>query len=118
MIGVVLWCDAEAGKAVFWCEDQGDLAYFEDPALPGIASEVFFDAGDMVQFDVTNESRQRRARNPRLLQEQGYATLPERLREDAAKPPVAACTATSAKIIPFQAAARAVRRRQNSLQQA
>ena len=41
MYGVVLWADASDTKAVIWCEDQGNLAYYtaaeedihEGPAL-------------------------------------------------------------------------------------
>lgn len=27
MFGVVLWSNGVSGKAVIWCEDQGDLAF-------------------------------------------------------------------------------------------
>ena len=29
MFGVVLWADPVDRKAVIWCEDHGDLAYFK-----------------------------------------------------------------------------------------
>ena len=49
MLGVVLWSDAGDNKAVIWCEDHGDLAYFnggvDDPA-----SLMDFDAGDLVHL--------------------------------------------------------------------
>jgi hypothetical protein len=82
MFGVVLWSDAEDGKAVFWCEDQGDLAYFETSNGP-IVDDMPFDAGDMVQFDVSVEQRLRRASNARLVQGKAYSGLPEQLRQNA-----------------------------------
>ena len=81
MLGVVLWSDAKDGKAVFWCEDQGDLAYYEnaDDLTKGIP---VFDPGDMVQFDVSVAQRLRRASNAKLVQEQAYTGLPETLRKN------------------------------------
>lgn len=63
MYGVVLWADARDSKAVIWCEDHGNLAYYSDPQ-PGPASLPSFDAGDLIQFDLTEETACRRARNP------------------------------------------------------
>ena len=76
MIGVVIWSDHHDRKAVFWCEDQGDLAFYE--AAEG--EEAGFDAGDMVQFEVTIDARFRRAHNPTLLLGKACATLPAALR--------------------------------------
>ncbi len=95
MIGVVLWSDQTDRKAVFWCEDQGDLAYYESPSLKEDGYS-FFDAGDMVQFEVSTDRRIRRAHNPTLVQEHACVGLPERLRQDAG-----ADGATSGKIVPF-----------------
>lgn len=49
MIGVVLWRDVDAAKAVIWCEDQGDLAFFSASASAGT-----FDicVGDWVSFEL------------------------------------------------------------------
>lgn len=81
MIGVVLWSDNSAGKAVFWCEDQGDLAYYEEP---GRLSETvgFFETGDMVQFEVSVQRRLRIAGNPQLIQEKAGYALTEALRQE------------------------------------
>jgi len=81
MIGVVLWSDNSAGKAVFWCEDQGDLAYYEDPILQR-KEACSFDTGDMVQFDITVQRRLRIADNPRLIQEKVGNALPDALRRE------------------------------------
>ena len=100
MIGVVLWSDQTDRKAVFWCEDQGDLAYYEASASDH--SEIaFFDAGDMVQFDIQMERKLRRARDPKLVLEQASAGLPETLRRCADNQHPAAALPKSAQIIAF-----------------
>ena len=55
MYGVVLWADKQDSKAVIWCEDHGNLAYYsaaEQSAHCGVA----LDAGDLIKFDMS-ESR-------------------------------------------------------------
>ncbi len=103
MLGVVLWSDQTDRKAVFWCEDHGDLAYYEaqDASLDTAA---FFDAGDMVQFDVKVDQRLRKASNAVVVQERACSGLPETLKRTAPK----MCerthnpqNMTSAKIIAF-----------------
>ena len=78
MLGVVLWSDTNNNKAVIWCEDHGDLAFFnggsEQPdALLGL------DAGDLVQFELSEERHQRYAKNPRPVMHGAYAGLPDTL---------------------------------------
>ncbi len=68
MFGVVLWSDTQENKAVIWCEDQGDLAFYRQP---GEGEGVTLDAGDLVQFDMTVDRHFRFAHNPRLVAE-GY----------------------------------------------
>ncbi len=82
MIGVVLWSDPVDRKAVFWCEDQGDLAYFE-AADTDSSSAWHFDTGDMVQFDVRIVHRLRRAYDARVVLEKACTELPEKLRFSA-----------------------------------
>ena len=84
MLGVVLWSDASDGKAVIWCEDQGDLAYVnsKDSVLK---SDDFFDAGDLVQFDMEVHKSVRLANNPRLVIEKAGAQLPDVLLQGAKK---------------------------------
>ncbi|MFK7881043.1 hypothetical protein [Roseobacter sp.] len=97
MIGVVLWSDTSDRKAVIWCEDQGDLAFLnsaEDILQPG----AFFDAGDVVQFDMEIHSTMRRAHNPRLIQERAGAGLPEALRNSVSAENE---TIHTAEILPF-----------------
>jgi len=102
MFGVVLWSDTEDQKAVIWCEDHGDLAFYRqtesDPS-------VVLDAGDWVEFDMTMDRHMRFAHNPRLVAEGVFPELPEALeaaapvRISAAAPPQH--TRNSADIIPF-----------------
>lgn len=98
MIGVVLWSDASDRKAVIWCEDQGDLAFLNS-ADDVLESDAFFDAGDVVQFDMEVHASMRRAHNPRLVLEQARAGLPDALRHTAS---LRVQPRSSAKIIPFE----------------
>ncbi len=82
MIGIVLWSDPRAPKAVFWCEDHGDLAYYApDPESAPEAGALV--AGDMVQFDVAPRQAYREASNARLLRGRSCAALPRQLRHQA-----------------------------------
>lgn len=79
MLGVVLWSDATDRKAVIWCEDQGDLAYVSAQDLE-MSPDNFFDAGDLVQFDMHVEHETRHAHNAHLVLEQGGRSLPAALK--------------------------------------
>ncbi|MDW3221678.1 MAG: hypothetical protein R8G34_02130 [Paracoccaceae bacterium] len=97
MIGVVLWSDISDRKAVIWCEDQGDLAFLNSQnEFPDY--EAFFDAGDVVQFDMEVKETMRHAHNPRLVVERAGAALPEALRDRATS---TGNTRPMAQIIPF-----------------
>lgn len=102
MFGVVLWSDPEENKAVIWCEDHGDLAFYRqnegDIAVP-------LDAGDWVQFDLSTDRHLRFAHNPRLISEGISPDIAGVLRAAAPAPPPAGAAAQaprgSAEIIPF-----------------
>ncbi|QFT59821.1 hypothetical protein FIU94_13390 [Sulfitobacter sp. THAF37] len=80
MMGVVLWSDPVERKAVFWCEDQGDLAFYQaDWNLVDGAS--FLEAGDMVTFKTETCGRLRRARDVTTIEEDVCKDLPVRLRD-------------------------------------
>lgn len=101
MYGVVLWCDAQENKAVIWCEDHGDLAFYQQSEN---AVDVAFDAGDWVQFDMTTERHLRLAHNPRLISESAYSGLADVLSvagPEAVKPGTAVHVRGSAEVIPF-----------------
>ena len=97
MLGVVLWSDVSDRKAVIWCEDQGDLAYV-NASDSVLQNGDFFDAGDLVQFDMEMFQSTRLANNPRLVIEKAGPELPEVLRRGAQR--ADNCT-KSAKVIPF-----------------
>lgn len=101
MYGVVLWSDAQENKAVIWCEDHGDLAFYRQPID---ALEVALDAGDWVQFDMTTDRHLRFAHNPRLIAEGVYPELADVLSSSSpneVKPDPPAQHRGSAKVIPF-----------------
>lgn len=76
MIGIVLWSEATAGKAVIWCEDQGDLAFYSHDD----ASDVFnVHTGDWVAFDLELKADLRLAHNIQVLQEPGCPHLAQDL---------------------------------------
>lgn len=62
MFGVVLWADENDSKAVIWCEDQGDLAYYSQHDGDH-HDHVALDAGDLIQFDLCEERNCRMARH-------------------------------------------------------
>ena len=99
MFGVVLWSDEADRKAVFWCEDQGDLAFYEETA-DAVSGYDFFDAGDMVQFEIHVDRKLRKARNARLVVEKAYTALPQQLRSTAPVTPQAR-PRQSATVLPF-----------------
>lgn len=100
MNGIVLWSDAKDSKALIWCEDHGDLAYYcqsEGDTGPTL------DPGDWVKFELSVEQNLRRARNPRMMEEGAFTDLADRLlataseytqQSDRKKP-------TTAEIIPI-----------------
>ncbi len=71
MLGVVLWADASDRKAVIWCEDHGNLAYYTG-GEQNVHDGMDLDAGDLIQFDLREERDVRRARNLRRV-DAGYA---------------------------------------------
>lgn len=79
MYGVVLWADQTEQKAVIWCEDHGDLAYWHD-SNPSIHDGAELDVGDLIQFEVTEGESLRRASNPERLESQSYFGLAQSLR--------------------------------------
>ena len=79
MIGVVLWSDPAERKAVFWCEDHGDLAFY-DGTLTSVQEGEFLHAGDMVSFDVTLERKMRIAHNAEVVETKVCHSQQEKLR--------------------------------------
>lgn len=103
MYGVVLWSDRDEKKAVIWCEDHGDLAFYRQDRAAD--PQMSLDAGDWVQFDLSTDRNMRFAHNPRLVAEGMYPGLADVLESDAAPRPAEAGSrrAEGARIIPFRA---------------
>lgn len=111
MYGVVIWSDEDEQKAVIWCEDHGDLAFYRQADGDG---RLTLDAGDWVQFDLTMEQHMRYALNPRLVAEGVYQDLAGSLSAKGRSNPVAKRKdpesavlegRRSAQVIPFGAIA-------------
>lgn len=82
MIGVVLWSDHDDRKAVFWCEDHGDLAYY-DASTDGFAGKTFMSPGDMISFDVSISGKVRRATNAAVVETSVCNGLQDHLKQTA-----------------------------------
>jgi len=80
MFGVVLWSDTAAQKAVIWCEDQGELAFYT-PAEGSVHDAPVLDAGDLIRFDMIVQQNVRKARNPQVLMASHSPDLPKTLRD-------------------------------------
>jgi hypothetical protein len=76
MIGIVLWSDTTAGKAVIWCEDQGELAFYSHV---GTTENFAIRVGDWVSFDLKLKSDLRVALDIQVLREPGCPHLAENL---------------------------------------
>jgi len=107
MFGVVLWSDEQEQKAVIWCEDHGDLAFYRD--TDGDAG-FEFDVGDWVQFDMTMDCHKRFAHDVRLVSEGVFLGLadalhPPRAQDSGDTPEISAVSTRpereTAQIIPF-----------------
>ncbi len=79
MYGVVLWADECDQKAVIWCEDHGNLAYYNG-AEHSMHEGVALDPGDLIQFELREEQDCRRASNLRRVDAGWAPGLPENLR--------------------------------------
>ncbi|KIC09983.1 hypothetical protein RA19_12495 [Leisingera sp. ANG-M1] len=114
MIGVVLWSDESLNKAVIWCDDQGDLAFYTNKAGDGFQE---LNPGDWVEFDLTLSGNFRIAENLSVLLEQGSPDLADRLcaAADGGCAPAAGPQA-SGTVVPFPLQAAKKRRASAPLQ--
>ncbi len=107
MCGVVLWANTDDRKAVVWCEDQGNLAFYiaSGEADP---SQVTLDAGDLIEFELREEPQFRRVTNPTLLVQDHAPELAAQLGSctdlPGAAPAVAAAAPErhGANVVPFR----------------
>lgn len=107
MLGVVIWSDNSDNKAVIWCEDQGDLAFFNGGDHAPI--EILdLDAGDLVHFELQQEKHLRYAHNPQRIEQGAYEGLAEKLHSSTTSPQPNEIAASGQKrslpadVIPFE----------------
>jgi hypothetical protein len=74
MYGVVLWSDSKCSRAVIWCEDHRNLAFFRDDA-EGAGSRAGFTPGDLVAFDLREENELRLAVDPYVVAPHEFPSL-------------------------------------------
>ncbi len=101
MNGVVLWSDASQHKAVIWCEDQGDLAFYSQKQRQ---SFVDLHEGDLICFDLTLQHNRRMAENLQVLEAAACMGLAHNL--SVAEPDTVVkldCQQNTAQVIPFAA---------------
>ncbi len=83
MFGVILWSDPEREKAVIWCEDHGQLAFYNDHASDLLP--YAYDVGDLVEFQVQEYDGLRHASDMRLVSQHEYPNLVQALKQNSAK---------------------------------
>ncbi|KIC49015.1 hypothetical protein [Tateyamaria sp. ANG-S1] len=103
MIGVILWSDPATEKAVIWCEDHGDLAFLSRADCRDLPN-VFFDVGDVVEFDVVAQKNVRRVNRVTRLQQSVAKPLVDSLANTPQPKPQQpqVDVSDSAEIIPFR----------------
>jgi len=99
MIGVILWRDVADSKSVIWCEDQGDLVFF-DGLSDSVQPDVLLDVGDVVRFEVAVARNARLAKNVTRLMDNWGSTLVDALTNLPPEPALAS-RSNGAKIVPF-----------------
>ncbi|HEY9039349.1 MAG TPA: hypothetical protein VIN05_10465 [Roseovarius sp.] len=105
MYGVVLWTDQRENRAVIWCEDHGDLAFYRGAS----GGDAAMAAGDLVEFDLRDAGDMRLADMPRLVTRRSHPTLSAELKKAGTRmgairgeAPVPANNGRPADIIPFK----------------
>lgn len=83
MYGVVLWSDKKQNRAVIWCEDHRNLAFYKDESNLSEASG--FVPGDLVEFDLREVDDMRLAVDPSIVSKHEFASLPGDLKTAKAK---------------------------------
>lgn len=82
MYGVVLWSDRKRNKAVIWCEDHQNLAFFKRDCDAAEVSQ--FAPGDLVEFDLREENELRLAVDPCLVAPHEYPAIAANLKSATA----------------------------------
>ncbi|WP_397541440.1 hypothetical protein [Roseovarius salis] len=74
MYGVVLWSDSKRNRAVIWCEDHRNLAFFNEEDDTATSREGF-EPGDLVAFDLREENDLRLAVDPYVVAPHEFPSL-------------------------------------------
>ena len=83
MIGVVVWADTAKSRAVIWCEDQRDLAYYLQQDV--VSKPVVLQKGDLVEFESHYESGLRMAAGVQVVDVNTRPGLADALRSSSQK---------------------------------
>jgi hypothetical protein len=70
MLGVVIWSCKASGRAIVWCSDSKDLAYYEGRKLQRGPAPII-ETGDLVEVEIATRGILRRATKLHLI-EAGY----------------------------------------------
>lgn len=92
MYGVVLWSDEICGKAVIWCDDHGDLAFYSGSDQP-----VRLEVGDMVRLSTRRDKHTRIAQQVSVIAQGQSPQLAEKLQDASSR------LAGSAEVLTFPA---------------
>lgn len=103
MYGVVLWTDASEKKAVIWCEDHGNLAYYR-ASESSLHTGAGVGKGDLISFDMEEDCDIRTAQNLRRVNASYAPSLAMKL----SATPLARVNKAVDNVIPFTPARRAV----------
>ena len=71
MFGAVLWSAASSERAVIWCEDHADLAFFAAEC----SCKPQLEAGDLVSFTITEQRSLRVAQDVEVVAAEEYPFL-------------------------------------------
>jgi len=103
MYGAVLWADRCSNRALIWCEDHGELAFFEgEPSDSTKASK--FEEGDFVAFKIRDGRGMRLAFEVEVVATEEYPCLAADLRcatSDSDPGYAAAQDSKERKVLPF-----------------
>ena len=83
MFGVVLWSDRDKNRAVIWCEDHRNLAFFRQDGEDDDQSGRFV-PGDLVEFDLREENNLRLAVDPCVVAPHEFPYLARELKSACA----------------------------------
>lgn len=99
MYGAVLWSDQCTNRALIWCEDHGNLAFF-DGAPDDVCAA--FEEGDLVTFKVRDGRGMRLAFEVEMVAADEYPSLAEGLRGISSDHSAQSLETPERKILPFR----------------